>query len=140
MQWYLIPDPEKFAQATRVMIYNMWGADIDEISDYMDVTNNALYDYETLKQEKKEELDRLISLSEALNILKEYAKTTSKGEVKLTEKSYEQIVDSMNQRLVSNMVMKLAKDGYLEIAFSEQENDFVFWVSDKKKNDDKRKN
>ena len=139
MQWYLIPDIEKFAQATRVMIYNIWGEDAEEISKSMDVMSSGLYDYENLEPEKQQELDRLISLAEAINIVKEYAKTTDKDEWKLTEKRYDQIVTSMNERLVSNMVMKLAKEGYLEIAFSEEENDFVFWVADQNKND-KRKN
>lgn len=139
MEWYIIPDLDKFAQATRVMIYNMWGENVEEISQSIDISNNTLYDYENLEPEKQQELDSLISLAEAINIIKEHAKITDKGEVKLTEKRYEQIVESMNERLVSNMVMKLAKDGYLEIAFSEEENDFVFWVADQKKND-KRKN
>lgn len=139
MEWYIIPDLDKFAQATRVMIYNMWGENVEEISQSIDISNNTLYDYENLEPEKQQELDHLISLAEAVNIIKEYATITSKGETKLTEERYEKVVESMNERLVSNMVMKLAKDGYLEIAFSEEENDFVFWVADKKKND-KRKN
>jgi len=139
MEWYIIPDLDKFAQATRVMIYNMWGENVEEISQSIDISNNTLYDYENLEPEKQQELDHLISLAEAVNIIKEYATITSKGETKLTEERYEKVVESMNERLVSNMVMKLAKDGYLEIAFSEEENDFVFWVADQKKND-KRKN
>lgn len=139
MEWYIIPDLDKFAQATRVMIYNMWGENVEGISQSIDISNNTLYDYENLEPEKQQELDHLISLAEAVNIIKEYATITSKGETKLTEERYEKVVESMNERLVSNMVMKLAKDGYLEIAFSEEENDFVFWVADKKKND-KRKN
>jgi hypothetical protein len=44
------------------------------------------------------------------------------------------MLESFNDRMVSNILNKLVNDGYLESAFDEKSNDFIFWVVDKNEN------
>ena len=55
---------------------------------------------------------------------------TQKGmEYSINEEKYMDMIECFNQRLVSNMIQKLAQSGLLEIAFDDEKNDFVFWVN-----------
>jgi hypothetical protein len=44
-------------------------------------------------------------------------------------------IESLNSRLVSNMLHKLSMEGFLESAFDSNLNDFVFWVKEDEENE-----
>ena len=83
----------------------------------------------SLEEDQIIEMDRTISFSETQSICQPLLKKTSKGYV-ISEKGFMNLIESMNARMVSNILMKLCADGVLESAFSEETNDFVFWTKD----------
>jgi len=40
------------------------------------------------------------------------------------------IIESLNDRMVSNLLNSLVNRGLVETAYDAEENDFVFWVKD----------
>jgi hypothetical protein len=126
-QWFVIPDLSEFTDKARAIVYNNFGvwkdkADIDIIID--DVVEN-----------KKEELDKILSHKESLlilkeNIKKERNKTTKEIRYILNDEMFAEIVSKLNDRMVSNIIGSLVQKGLIETAFDNETNDFVFWVKE----------
>lgn len=126
MSWFEIIDVEEFINNTRVLTYNLFEGlyDAPKSFDAKDIS----YDFEELTEEEKEELDSVLSISECITMSEDYI--TQKGmEYSINEEKYMDMIECFNQRLVSNMIQKLAQSGLLEIAFDDEKNDFVFWVN-----------
>lgn len=126
MTHFFIPrkDIDKFLNSTRVLVYNMFGSkDENGTRTIADVDMNI----SSLEEDQIIEMDRTISFSETQSICQPLLKKTNKGYV-ISEKGFMNLIESMNARMVSNILMKLCADGVLESAFSEETNDFVFWT------------
>ena len=48
----------------------------------------------------------------------------------ISEKKYMAMIESFNQRLVSNMLKNLTQIGLLESAYDSELNDFIFWIKE----------
>lgn len=126
-EWFIIDDIEKFVESTRVIVYSSFGDNqkpLNEFSIFIDDLND----------EDKIELDKCLSQSESLVISKTYLKIIkSKKDTikyKISTKSYMSLIESLNSRMISNILQKLTSDGVLESAYDEKLNDFIFWVKD----------
>lgn len=131
MERFFIKDLESFINSARTLVYNSFGAPKTDDTD-MDV---MLW---SVKPEEEEEFNRILSYDEALLIAhqflkKQQHKTTKEIRYVLDENIFMQIIESLNDRMVSNMLNKMASDGIIESGFDEESNDFVFWI---KKNDE----
>jgi len=140
MKKYIIEDLPKFIDASRTLVYNIFG---DEKSNKAIMEDyNLDFDINSLIDEQRQELDKCLSHQETELIVKEYITQKSMEETSLyyiNESQYFVFLESLNKRLVSNLIQTLVEKGALESAFDEEINDFVFWAKtdydeDKKKN------
>jgi len=122
---YLVKDLDKFVESVRLLVFNSFGKPEDE-------TDLDAMMYE-LKPSEKDELDKIISQEESTLIAKSLLKK-SKGDYILTDKIFMKIVESLNDRMVSNMLNNLVNKGLVETAFDTESNDFVFWVKEDEQN------
>lgn len=72
------------------------------------------------------DIDSIINDQEVENII--YPLIIKKGKENLvTEESLANIVENINNRIISNSIAKLVSEGNLESAYDEKLNDFIFW-------------
>jgi DNA-binding HxlR family transcriptional regulator len=124
-QWFVISDLDDFTDKARAIVYNNFGVwnnpdNIDVIID--DVIEN-----------EKEEFNKVLSHQESVIIVKELVKRqknkkTQEIRYALNDTIFAEIVHSLNDRMVSNIINGLVQKGLIETAFDDESNDFVFWV------------
>jgi len=90
-----------------------------------------------VKENEREEFDKMLSHQESLVIVKENVKTqrnkiTKKTRYVLNDDIFAEIVYKLNDRMVSNIMMSLVQKGLVETAFDEEANDFIFWAKNDK--------
>lgn len=132
-EWYAIKDIDQFTDKVRAIVYNNFGLWKEE-SDL-----EILID--SVKEEEKEDFDKILSHSESLVIVKEcikiqYSKNKKKIRYSLTDQMFSDIVEKLNSRLVSNILTILVQKGLVDSAYDIETNDFIFWV---KEDNDKTK-
>jgi hypothetical protein len=132
MSWFVIPDLEEFTYKARAIVFNnfgTWNKESDESVDISDV-----------ESKDQEEFDKLLSHSESIVIIKEHIKKERNKKTKeiryvLSDKIFADIVNKLNERMISNIMSGLVNRGLVESAFDEKINDFVFWVKDENETD-----
>lgn len=129
--FFIIDDLEKFVQHLRVTLFDSFG----KVSH-----SDILVKIDDLSIEDRQELDQILSQKESENISKTFItvqtnKTTGSKRNIITEKNFHNLIDSLNDRMVSNILNSLVNKGLIETAYDESCDDFVFWV----KNDNKNK-
>jgi len=133
-EWYVIKNIEEFVDKTRTLVFNNFGNtenenDIDSLLD-------------TIKPEDQEEFDLVLSHDESMVITKSLAKkqTNKKNQETrylVSDSVYYEIIQSLNDRMVSNLLNNLVNKGMVETGFDEESNDFIFWLKDDKQNKEK---
>ena len=128
---FVIQDFAGFVESTRALVFNNFGSwDKD--------TNNV--DSMIIKPEDESELDRLLSQSESEVIIKQFVrkqKHKSNGTFRylINDSIFMEIVQGLNDRMVSNVLTGLVNKGLVESAYDSDINDFVFWVKDETKDE-----
>jgi len=122
-EWYDIIDLSKFIEATRVLVFDTFGKQVNEDN------NNISINISDLTPADAEELDSILSQTECLIMAKDYIKKTKRG-CKISNKQYMAMIECFNGRMVSNMIHNLVNKGLLETAYDDKLNDFVFWVKE----------
>lgn len=133
-EWFVITNLEDFTNKARAIVYNNFG--VWNNPDTMDILIDDVVENE------KEEFERVLSHQESLVIVKELVKRqknkkTQQTRYALNDKIFAEIVSSLNDRMVSNIINCLVKKGLVETAFDDESNDFIFWVKDE--NEEKEK-
>lgn len=130
---FIVKDLPKFVDAARTLVFNSFGkqASKGNIDEMLMV----------VKPEEKDELDSVLSYEEALLITKglvvqKQHKKTDKIYFVLTDKIFMEILESLNDRMVSNMLNNLVNKGLLETGYDAESNDFVFWIKDNEKDEE----
>lgn len=136
-EWYVVKDLEEFIETSRSLVYNNFGNSTDK-SDSIDTILTAI-----VEGEDKKELDNVLSYEESLIIIKSFLKKeinkkTKKHRYVMTEDMFLSIIESLNDRMVSNILSGLVNKGLLETGYDEESNDFIFWIKDENKKE-KRK-
>lgn len=131
-EFYIINDFPLFIDTTRALVFNSFGKSKDS-----PVTEIGL---DTVSEKEQEEFNTILSHSESMLIAKEVLKkqTNKKGDKHryiVTEESYAELIDALNNRMVANIMSSLVSKGLVETSFDNEANDFVFWV----KNEDTQK-
>ena len=131
-EWYVINDMEEFIDTTRVLVFNNFG------------TENSKTDifYNDLSLEEQQEIDNILSHNECSIIAKSMArkqinKRKNKTRYMISDEIFLNIVNSFNERMVSNILQGLVNKGMIETAFDTESNDFVFYVPDSLKKHEK---
>lgn len=140
MEWFAIVDLELFVDSTRVLVYELFGNQNKEKNEDITKTNT---EYKKLTKIEQEEINECLTHQESLLISKDFIRTKIHKKLKkkkylISEKSYLAFLESLNARLVSNMLSKMVKQDLLDSAFDEDSNEFIFWL--KEENDEKDKN
>jgi len=126
-KWYVVPDLDNFTDKARAIVYNNFG--VWNNPDNMDVLIDDVVENE------KEEFDKVLSHQESLVIVKELVKKQKNRKTKqirytIDDNIFAEIVHSLNDRMVSNIINGLVQKGLIETAFDDQSNDFIFWIKD----------
>jgi hypothetical protein len=140
MEWFAIVNLDSFVNSTRVLVYELFGDQDKEKNENIAKTNT---DYEKLTNIEKKEINECLTHQESLLISKDFitekeSKKLKKKKYIISDKNYLLFLESLNARLVSNMLSKMVKQELLDTAFDEESNDFVFWL--KEDNNEKDKN
>jgi len=136
---FIINDIDYFTNYSRRIIFDSYGQKSEESSD---ADEKELIDVSTinsLSQKDQEELDKILSYDEALNIVKSIAKVqthkiTKQKRYIITDDSYMEILQSLGDRMTSNILNGLVNRGIVDTAYDSDIDDFVFWVKDKDNN------
>jgi hypothetical protein len=126
---YIIKDIDDFVLTTRSLVFNNFGK--DQNANFDDLLQNV-------KVEDFDEFNQILSQEESLLITKNICKKQINRKTKnvryvITDESFIEIVTSLNDRMISNILNNLVNKGLLETAFDEQANDFVFWAKNENK-------
>lgn len=129
-EWFQIIDIQKFLDATRIIVYSSFG---NEETDTK--SSKIISEFSDLSDEEQKEIDTCLSYGETENIAKEFivkkkSKKTKKIVSHISEQSYQDLIEALYARMISNMLNKMASENILESAFDEEANDFVFWIKD----------
>lgn len=126
--WFIINDFDGFVNHTRVITFNAYGKkDSENEDDLIELTNSD-----------QQELDQVLSYNESVAIIKpllkkEKNKKTQKIRYIINDNLYLEIIQSLSDRMTSNILHSLVKKGLVESAFDTESNDFVFWIKDEDK-------
>ena len=82
------------------------------------------------KEKQSSEIDDVITVDEVKTIILSNVIKINE-EYKFKEKTFIKILEEINSRMVSNILNNLVKKNIVDVAFDENQNDFVFWVKDK---------
>lgn len=127
-----INDIDKFVECSRVLVFDCMGK--DQTSSLDDVK----YTLAELSEEEQVELNNILTQEEAMTICKTFLEQHDDDLYIISNKRYVELIDSLNTRLVSNMLNNLVNKGLLETAFDHEANDFIFWVKENENKEDKK--
>lgn len=132
--WYVINSLPKFVDTVRAFVFNSFGKQPkDQGQDVLDEV------YADIKPEEQEEFDNVLSHEESMLIVqnlvrKQVNRKTNKERYAMNDAIFLAIIESLNGRMISNMLNNLVNKGLLETAFDSESNDFVFWIKKDEQN------
>lgn len=130
-EWFVIKDIDGLINSARLLVYNSFSyigkEKIDADSLYVE-----------LDDEHQQELDKILSFDESKLIVmslvkKQKNKKTNETRLIMDDKTFSSIIESLNDRMVSNLLNSLVNKGLVETAYDEEADDFVFWIKDNEK-------
>jgi regulator of PEP synthase PpsR (kinase-PPPase family) len=137
MAKYEIKDLNQFTESARRVVFGGFGKSVEETKDgFTDML-------ESLSGEEETEMNKVLSQQESILIVKSLIKTQTNKKTQairyiINEKVFEDVLDALNARLVSNILSNLMKRGLIESAYDDKLNDFVFWVKEDENKNNKK--
>lgn len=128
-EWFAVKDFDGLVTSARTLVYNNFGKwDQDE-----DTIVESMID----KPEDEEEFNQLLTHEESAVIVasllkKQRNKKTQEIRYLISDETFYNMLQQLNDRLVSNTLNSLVNKGLVETGFDEKIDDFVFWVKDEK--------
>lgn len=137
MAKYEIKDLNDFTESARRVVFGGFGKSIEETKD--DFTDML----ESLSGEEETEMNKVLTQQESILIVKSIVKTQTNKKTQairyiINEKVFEDVLEALNARLVSNILSNLMKRGLIESAYDDKLNDFVFWVKEDENKNSKK--
>lgn len=127
---YEITDDETFILTLRDSL-------IESYETQMQSSGEIDKDLMKLVQEKNEDVECYFTIEEAKSIaspiiesIKNRNKSIGINKNLISHKQFIKILHAFNQRIVSNILLELSKEGLIESGFDDEANDFIFWVKD----------
>jgi hypothetical protein len=132
--WYVIHDMDAFTNHARVLVYNAFGSGLSDHKEDPEID-----DLISVRPEDKDELDKILSFEESFNITtqivkKQKNKKTNSIRYMVNDTIFSEVLESLNDRMVSNLLNNLVNKGILETGFDNETNDFLFWIKENDKN------
>ena len=133
--WFLINDFEEFVDHTRSLVFKFFGETNSSADDAMTVSLSKM------SKEEVSELNQTLTHSESSVIIKNHARKQINKKTKqirycLTDQILQEIIEELNSRMISNILVALVNKGVLDSAYDSDQNDFIFWV----KNENEKQN
>ena len=130
-QWYVVDNLPEFILSTRKLIFNNFGKKSEESESI-----NKMF--EDINPNDQDEFDTVLTQEESMVIAKglmkkQFNKKTKAERYLITDKMYMQLIEDMNDRMVSNVLNNLVNKGLLETGYDAESDDFVFWIKDNEK-------
>lgn len=134
-EYYVIQNLTKFVNSSRKIVFTAFGVSDESFQD------DLFKEIDDLAKEELEEMEEVLSLKESMAIAKSYVhfqvnKKTKKQRMVLKGSDFNEFIEALNARLVSNLLMSLVKKGIIETAYDPEENDFIFWTKDESEKKD----
>lgn len=126
--WFIIKNLEEFIDASRRLVFNNFGSQSENDSDVENLLTS-------LSEQDQKELDETLSHNESASIVSSFLKKQINNKTKeqryvINETLYSEMINALNDRLVSNLLNGLVNKGLVETGYDETSNDFVFWITD----------
>lgn len=133
--WFVIKDLNTFVNYSRALVFNNFGKDKN------DDDNNEIDTLIDLSKEEHDDLDRILSYNESYNIIKFFLKkqknkSTQQIRYIINEIFYLKALESLGERMTSNILHSLVNKGLIDMAFDDDKNDFIFWLKDDENKED----
>jgi hypothetical protein len=130
---YIIDNIEEFAESSRRLVFNHF----DKPSPELNADPYSLFP--TLSKQEETELNTILSLEETKTIILSLAKTQTHKTTKnkrylIDDKIFVSILEALNTRLVSNILINLTNKGLIESGYDDKLDDFVFWIKNENEN------
>ena len=126
--WFIINDIHDFTDKARAIVFNNFGK-------WSETKSHELI-IDSVKKKDEDELNQVLSIQESLVIVKQFIKKQKNSKTKqiryiLNDTIFSNIVYNLNNRIVSNILNSLVQKGFIESAFDNESNDFIFWIKEK---------
>ena len=126
-EWFVVKDLVTFVDTTRALVFNNFGKQKNE--SWIEIGLDSIAEHE------KEEFDQILSHDESMVIAKEILKkqknkATSSVRYLVSDHIYHKLVESLNERMIGNILNNLVNKGLVDVAFDEETNDFLFWCTE----------
>lgn len=133
--WYVVSNLDDFVTTARKLVFNAFG------KEEKDVENPPEDDLIFVSSQDQKELDTVLTQEESVviaeNLLrKQLNKKTKETRYLINDSLMTEIIEALNDRMVSNILNSLVNRGVLESAYDTESNDFIFWI---KEQDEKHK-
>jgi hypothetical protein len=127
-KWFVVKDLDGFVESARKLVYNNFG-DWDKNED--DIVDSMI-----TKPVDEKEFNELLTQEESKVIIKgalkkQRNKTTKAIRYLICDSLFYEILNQLNDRMVSNIISSLVKKGLVESAYDSEIDDWVFWVNEK---------
>jgi hypothetical protein len=139
-EWFIIKDIDELTNSARALVFNNFGKNNNpETEEAVGSIDDLILEVDPKDQK---ELDEILSYSESLIIVKQHIKKQTNKKTDsiryvMNNNMFLSIIESLNDRMVSNLLNSLVNRGLVETAYDAEEDDFIFWVKD---DDDKNTN
>lgn len=122
--WYVLNSLEDFVITSRKLVFNSFGKTEEEEESLLDIS-----------PKDQKEFDEVITQEESMVIVrnllrKQINKKTQEERYLITDDIMTEIINSLNDRMVSNILNGLVNKGLIESAYDTESNDFIFWIKD----------
>lgn len=134
--WYVVKDLETFVDKTRALVFNSFGK--DENRSWEEIGLDVVMENERC------EFDKILPHNESILIAKEILrkqtnKKTASIRYLVSDKIYTELINSLNERMIGNILNGLVNKGLVDVAFDEESNDFLFWCAEEHDKTKKKK-
>ena len=128
---FIIDDLSKFIESTRILVFNSFGKNDDDNEEI----NQDSFLISSLEQDQIDELNQILPQTECEIIAKDFIKQkknkkNNKIRYIISSKTYMDMIESFNSRMISNILNNMVNKGIVESAYDSELNDFVFWIKD----------
>ena len=128
-KWFLINDFDQFVDHTRSLVFKFFGEANKSMDDAISESLSKM------SVEEISEMNETLTHSESAIIIKNHTRKQINKKTKIvrysiTDKILYDIIEDLNNRMISNILGALVNKGVLDSAFDSEKNDFIFWVKD----------
>jgi len=124
---YEITDIDEFVKSLRSIILENFYEEEDK--------KKSTSEFDSLMKSKRKKIEEKLTIQEAENIIRPMLKTVVNniGEIEhtISHKGFKKMLDELNKRVISNILIELSAEGLIESGFDEEKNDFIFWIPNK---------